>query len=179
MTIHPALEELRRSYRPDEIRVLFVGESPPAGGTFFYKGDSNLARYTEEAFSRVFDRTFERSEDFLQAFQSLGCYLDDLCLIPINKLTRAERKWHRSKSIPSLAARIRTDSPDAIVVVMQGIRRCVQQAAGRAGLDPGPVYSVPFPAMGHQQQYVAQLEDVLRRFQEAGTLPPHAIGAVS
>jgi len=31
------LDKLRLRYRPDKISVLFVGESPPAGGTFFYK----------------------------------------------------------------------------------------------------------------------------------------------
>ena len=43
-------EELRRRYRPETVRALFVGESPPAGGTFFYAANSNLYRFTEQAF---------------------------------------------------------------------------------------------------------------------------------
>jgi hypothetical protein len=42
MTIDSSLESLRQSYRPQQVRVLFVGESPPAGGTFFYRANSNL-----------------------------------------------------------------------------------------------------------------------------------------
>lgn len=29
------VERLRRSFMPLRVRVLFIGESPPAGGTFF------------------------------------------------------------------------------------------------------------------------------------------------
>ena len=30
------LEGIRKKYQPNKIQVLFIGESPPAGGTFFY-----------------------------------------------------------------------------------------------------------------------------------------------
>ncbi len=43
-------EELRLRYRPKKVGVLLVAESRPAGGTFFYAGNSNLVRYTEQAF---------------------------------------------------------------------------------------------------------------------------------
>ena len=35
-------ENLRNHYKPDKVEVLFVGESRPQGGTFFYQGDSTL-----------------------------------------------------------------------------------------------------------------------------------------
>jgi hypothetical protein len=171
MTVPTPLEELRRRYKPDEMRVLFVGESPPASGKFFYKGDSNLARYTQEAFSRVYNTRFERSEDFLQTFRTLACYLDDLCLAPINRLPKAERRRQRAKSIDSLAARTRAASPQAIVVVMLGIRRHVEQAVEQADLHGVMMCSLPFPAQGNQRRYVAQLADALRTLQEAGILP--------
>ncbi len=41
---------LRRRFRPSQIAVLLVGESPPAGDTFFYDGDSNLFCHTWKAF---------------------------------------------------------------------------------------------------------------------------------
>ena len=43
-------EELRRRYQPKEVKVLFIGESPPARGTFFYKGDSPLFTHTQSMF---------------------------------------------------------------------------------------------------------------------------------
>lgn len=38
------VEQKRRRYRPQKVRVLLIGESAPANGTFFYRGDSSLAR---------------------------------------------------------------------------------------------------------------------------------------
>jgi hypothetical protein len=168
---HTPLEQLRHSYKPADIRVLFVGESPPAGGTFFYRADSNLARCTQEAFSEAFGREFDDGEAFLRFFASLGCYLDDLCLVPVNRMDKADRKRQRVESIGSLAARIRAASPEAVVSVMRAIVPQVKQAMDLAGLDTTLFFSLPFPAYQHKQDYVHELVSVLRRLQRAGTLP--------
>lgn len=47
------IDDLRMRFRPDQVRWLFVGESSPAGGTHFYRGDSNLFRATRAAFARA------------------------------------------------------------------------------------------------------------------------------
>ena len=78
------LEKLRRSFRPHRITTLFVGESPPQGGTFFYRGDSVLYHKMREALGA--------SADFLAEFKAKGCYLDDLVLYPINKMKEPMRK---------------------------------------------------------------------------------------
>jgi hypothetical protein len=36
------VEIIRTRYRPDRITTLFVGESAPASGAFFYHGDSTM-----------------------------------------------------------------------------------------------------------------------------------------
>lgn len=46
------IETIRSTFRPDRIDVLFVGESAPTAGTFFYKGDSSAFREMRKAFSR-------------------------------------------------------------------------------------------------------------------------------
>jgi hypothetical protein len=38
------MAELRARYRPTKVRVPFVGEEPPASGTFFYAGNSQVYR---------------------------------------------------------------------------------------------------------------------------------------
>lgn len=44
------IERQRRRYKPKEVRVLFIGESPPEGGTFFYLANSKLYRHTKSRF---------------------------------------------------------------------------------------------------------------------------------
>jgi hypothetical protein len=42
-------EAVRAQYRPQRIATLFVGESPPASGKFFYYGNTALAHNMEAA----------------------------------------------------------------------------------------------------------------------------------
>ncbi len=74
-------ENVRRSYRPRRITTLFVGESAPHGGTFFYNRNSGLFREIRKA--------FQGTESFLEDFKRNGFYLDDLVLEPVNHLERA------------------------------------------------------------------------------------------
>ena len=81
---------LRFRYRPERLRLLFIGEAPPASGRFFYRGDSGLYRAIRDAF-RVVDPSFT-DEAFLPVFQSSGCYLIDLCPDPVDRLDRQSRR---------------------------------------------------------------------------------------
>ena len=40
-------EKKRNDFKPSKTKILFVGESRPSGGTFFYDKNSNLYRYTK------------------------------------------------------------------------------------------------------------------------------------
>lgn len=157
-------ETKRREYRPEHIRVLFVGESPPANGTFFYCGNSLLARYTRTAFEAVYG-PYDDMPSFLRAFKDLGCYLEDLSTEPINHLPRDEREVKRNNAIPELSARIREHCPEkAIIGCMMAIEAHVHRAVSDAGVgDRIPVHFLPFPAQGHQQRYVNELAELLRK----------------
>jgi len=61
---------LRESFRPTDVKILFIGESPPAGGTFFFAADSNLFRYTNAAFTNVYGARAGTGEDFLRSLNS-------------------------------------------------------------------------------------------------------------
>jgi hypothetical protein len=90
------LEPLRLDFLPDDVRLLFLGESPPAGGTFFYLANSKLCEATKEAFrSALPDQV--RGPNFLVRFAELGCYLDDLCLEPVNHPSSTTH-WRRQSA---------------------------------------------------------------------------------
>jgi hypothetical protein len=162
-------QHLRHKYKPDKIRVLFVGESPPAGGTFFYKADSKLYHFTQRAFSDVFGVAFE-DKRFLDWFKNICCYLADLCPTPINKKNKRERRGQWVAGVESLSKCIRAASPQAIVIVMRAIAPYVNKAASKAGVDPTRIYSLPFPSHGHQQRYFVELIQVLNKLREDNIL---------
>jgi hypothetical protein len=139
------LEQIRRRFRPKPIRTLFVCESPPHQGTFFYKKDSLLYRKMKECFSDM--------ADFLEEFKTKGFFLDDLVLYPINQMDNKQRNEHRRKGISLLARRIADYQPAAVVVLMCGIEPMVVDAMREVGLSDAPHYTTPFPRPEHQKRF--------------------------
>jgi len=122
------VEALRASYRPQCITTLFVGESAPASGAFFYRGNTSLKRHMEQALAAS---GLVGNSDFLERFKSYGWYLDDLVLTPVDRLPRPERRLQCETALESLATRIADYQPQAIVSLMRGIERFVNRAARR------------------------------------------------
>lgn len=171
-------EELRHQFLPEQINVLLVGESPPAGGTFFYRADSLLYEATKEAFQASMPDLL-RGGGFLDRFRALGCYLDDLCLVPVNHLkldkplAKAKRLRLRHDGEEALAERLRSHPPRTIIVAMIGIAENVARAAELAGVPDVPRSVLPFPGRkAHRERYVDELADLLTRFRHAGLLEP-------
>jgi hypothetical protein len=81
------LDIARAQYRPATITVLFIGEAPPAGGTFFYYANSQVYRYVREVLSPAWGNP----EHFLSAFAERGYYLDDLVLTPVDGIPMRDR----------------------------------------------------------------------------------------
>ena len=76
-------EVARAHYRPERITTLFVGESAPYSGAFFYYGNSAMTRHMQRAVESALGAT----SNFLESFKAYGWYLDDLVLTPVNHLT--------------------------------------------------------------------------------------------
>ena len=166
------LEELRREYRPAQIKVLFVGESPPAGGTFFYKGDSGLARYTRLAFQQAYGLPDLAMADFLNSFKAAGCYLDDLCLEPVNRMGASDRRAAWKRAVDPMAKRLKDYSPSLIVPILRSIETSVCQAAKRAGMVDHMRPALRYPGMGYHSRYVMELSRLLAELRKASLLPP-------
>ena len=148
------LEKLRHSFRPKHITTLFVGESPPHKGTFFYKGDSLLYHRMREAFGA--------GVNFLQEFQAKGLFLDDLVLYSINQIKdKNEREEHRQKGALSLAQRMEDYQPLAVVAVMCAIKPMVENAMRDARLSHAPLHVVPFPRPEHHERLKAEMAEII------------------
>ncbi len=163
-------EELRQTYKPSDVRVLLIGESPPANGTFFYIGNSNLWRYTRQAFRNVYGNDFDHDSSFCEFFMFAGCYLEDLCHDPVNRMKKAERRRACQVSAALLAKRILLLSPRAVVCVKRSVVGQVELAMAKAGLHTVPLHNLPFPSCGHQQEYVKGLTGLIERFRASGVM---------
>ena len=68
MTIVTDIETVRASYRPRDISTLFIGESAPSSGEFFYYGGNQLWREMK----RAIEASFGPGGDFLERFKAYG-----------------------------------------------------------------------------------------------------------
>jgi hypothetical protein len=145
------------------VRALFVGESPPASGRFFYQADSGLYRATREAFLKAFPDL--RQRNFLESFRDLGCYLVDLCERPVDRLPpKARRKVRRAGEL-HLTKILRTLRPQIAIVVIRSIARNVQRSKGQANWS-GRHIELPYPGrwIHHRNAFIRRLVPILRRF---------------
>jgi hypothetical protein len=174
----PPAERTRRGYRPDEVRVLFIGESPPAGGTFFYYANSKLYDATREAFEAAIP-ALRRADDFLEAFKRLGCYLEDLSPVPVNHLDlkdreqRRQRRALRAEGIKPLARRMRLRPPLVVAPVVLDMVNTGDIAetlrlAGHADVERA---DLPFPRR-HRDRYVDELTAHVRAWRRRRILLP-------
>jgi hypothetical protein len=154
-------ERLRRRYRPARVRLLFVGEAPPASGRFFYQADSGLYRAVRDAFARVFPKVDE--SDFLASFRGLGCYLVDLCGRPVDHLSRKERKMACLGGEARLARTLKQLSPKIAITVVRSVGVNVKRSEARANWH-GQHIELPYPGrwQRHRARFLRELTVVLR-----------------
>src|ERR1700678_475404 len=157
-----ARERLRRRYRPDRVRMLFIGEAPPASRRFFYAADSGLYRAIRHTFIAALPHLADT--DFLASFRDLGCYLVDLWWTPVDRLDRRQRKQICDAGEVRLSRTIRQLHPEIIVTVVRSIAANVRRAQQQADWK-GTYLELPYPGrwQHHRLAFAKALTPVLRR----------------
>lgn len=124
------------------MRLLFIGESAPASGRFFYQADSGLYRAMRDAF-RMVDHTID-DENFFAIFQASGCYLIDLCRRPVDDLDPKPRRAACIVGEGSLSKMIQELQPAMIATLLRSIEGNVARALLRTNWR-GPIVHLPYP----------------------------------
>jgi hypothetical protein len=153
------IETLRRTYQPNQIDILLVGESPPKKGRFFYDTCA-MTTFTSRPFEKVFDIEFADNKEFLSFFREKNCFLDDLAHEPVDHLETKAREEALEQAVPSLASRLEAYNPRVTCIVLRKIEGYVRSAIAQSGIDT-KTYVLPFPGNGHQKKYIAELTGVL------------------
>lgn len=152
---------LRRRYRPAKVRLLFVGESPPASGRFFYQADSGLYRAVRNTFADALPNL--KDGDFLESFRDLGCYLVDLCGTPVDRMSKERRKKACADGEIVLARGIRKLQPEIVITVLRSISANVRRSLQKASWK-GTLLELPYPGRWkeHREAFKKALVPLLR-----------------
>ncbi len=163
----------REKYRPINIRILFVAESPPSSGGYFYFprtiGKDHLFRETMKALE-LWPTTAPMGKNIdkrplLERFRSRGFFLIDTCELPVDKLLPHERNKVISSEAPGLAHRVRQLDPDHVIVVKKTVHAYVCDSLGRAGLLAKVLnrQPIPFPSHGNQKLYRTRIRRLINK----------------
>ena len=150
------IEATRARFRPERVMTLFVAESAPDSGKFFYFGNNPMLTDMQ----RAIEHSLGEGGDILARFKAMGWYLDDLSLAPVNNLPKRARVAICRDAEPSLTARIAEYRPLAIVALLKRIEKNVNAAAIAAGSD-APRFAVPFSRQGNLTRFNAEMARII------------------
>jgi hypothetical protein len=111
-------------------------------------------------------------EDFLGAFQALGCYLIDLCPDPVDRLDSKSRRAACRAEVESLSRTIVQLQPAMIATLLRSIENDVMRAVSLANWN-GPIIHLPYPGrwVRHRDFFAELLVPTIRSLY-AGELQP-------
>jgi hypothetical protein len=154
------IQEIREGFKPERILLLLVGESPPASGDFFYRGRTQMVRYTATAYEQAHRIQFEDLDAFRAYFKASGAYLDDLVDIPVNKMSAKERRAILANSVEGFAARLQEYQPATVISLLRRIDLYVEKAIQLSGISCA-YHCVSFPGNSHQAKFIEQMQSIL------------------
>lgn len=161
-------QELRQRWKPDKIRLLLIGESPPDDG-----GDITNRRffYTEHLSER--DLLFRGVADALcdssklnkgdlktpwhQRLRDEGLYLIDLASIPVNLMDGSTRRRVLRESVDECVQRVTDLAPDGIAICHTPTFRLLSRPLQAASLPLLHNAPIPFPMGNKRAEFVEKL----------------------
>lgn len=157
--------DLRNRYIPTGIRTIFVLESPPASGRYFYNPDGAVTEPLFRAMMKdVLGITPSSKEEGLKEFAARGHFLIDATYTPVNRCTDKEKAEIIARDSPALVEDLRNYAkPDTrIILVKANVCKLLTPRLIDADfnvLNHGVV--IPFPSSGRQSEFRSAIQKVL------------------
>lgn len=164
--------QLRAGYKPDEVRLLLVGESAPASEglnrRFFYSSPltqhDNLFRGVVEAlYYEKPGSAGDSKERWLRRLQTDGVFLIDLVPFPVNKLASGARSRALREAVPDCILRVGELRPEGVLVchgpTFSALRGGLLQSAAPLLHD----VPIPFPLGNHRVRFCELVREAIGR----------------
>ncbi len=152
---------LRNKYLPNKLKYIFVLESPPALGKYFYDESGKISEPLFKAMMELLAFNPKNKGEGLRLFQKNGYFLVDATYQPVNKLKGKKRTdvvlCHFRELVEDLK-KLRADRQIPIILVKANICRMLDRRLTQEGFvvqNKGVV--VPFPSNGWQKRFLEQI----------------------
>jgi hypothetical protein len=151
--------KFRDRYLPDRPKIVFVLESPPKSGRFFYNPKGSVSEPLFRAMMKDILEIKPRSKDEgLREFASRGFLVIDATYTPLNYAHLKDREKNKKllEEFPLLLNDLRshTESDTGVVLVKANVYELLKPrltAHGFTVLNGGK--KIPFPSNGHQKTF--------------------------
>lgn len=158
---------LRNKYTPDNIRVIFLLESPPNNGNYFYDSNGGVDENLFSAMMNYLEYSPITKEDGLAEFKKRGYLIIDSIYEPVNNLRRGVS---RNKKIAIKTSELVNDivnkqrSGLKIIIIMAHLHKMFYGLLGAIGFNIINDKPIPFPLYQWKQIFLTELQKLKIKF---------------
>jgi hypothetical protein len=159
---------LRNRYLPSKLNLIFILESPPVSGKYFYDETGKTTEPLFSAFMKFSNYSPSDKTDGLEHFKNEGFFLVDATYKQVNKLKGKIRDYTILSDYNRLIDDLENICPEknvAIILVKANICRMFDERLTKRGfniLNKGIV--IPFPSYGQQKKFHLEISNVLAHY---------------
>lgn len=155
---------LRNKYFPKLLKYVFVLESPPASGKYFYDDQGSISEPLFSAMMKLLNCKPRNKRDGLDYFADTGHFLVDATYEPVNKFSDKIRDKKILENYENLVADIESlGSPTQLefILVKANVCRLLESRLSDKGFkvrNKGIV--IPFPSTGQQSNFSKEIKKI-------------------
>ncbi len=157
--------DLRKIYHPSNLKLIFLLESPPVSGKYFYDETGKTTDPFFSAFMKLLSYSPTDKKDGLEYFKSNGYLIIDATYKQVNKLKGKIRDYTILSDYNRLIEELEklcSEKNIPIILVKANICRMFDERLTERGfniLNKGVV--IPFPSRGQQKKFHSEMSKVL------------------
>ena len=155
---------LRNRYLPKTLKLIFILESPPASGKYFYDETGYTSEPLFNELMKALQYRPKNKKDGLEFFKGKGFFLIDSTYNPVDKLKENERRDVILSDFNNFLADLQeinlNESP--LILVKANVCRLLEENLKTRGfnvLNEGII--VPFPSNGQQNRFQNKIKKIL------------------
>jgi len=158
---------LRDNFLPKKLRVIFILESPPSGGKYFYDPEGNVSEILFRAMMKILGLSPKTKEEGLKAFRDEGFLMVNPIYEPVDKLPDKEADIlildNYQTFILELKDITKNDPLIPLILVKANICRILESKLMKDGfnvLNNGLI--IPFPMHYHMPSFETKIKSLLK-----------------
>jgi hypothetical protein len=159
---------LRNKYHPDKLNLIFLSESPPVSGKYFYDESGETIEPLFSAFMKLLSYSYTNKRDGLEHFKNRGALLIYATYKQVDKLKGKIRDYTILSDYNRLLydlVNMCQEKNVPIILVKANICRMFDERLTERGfniLNKGVI--IPFPSHGQQKRFHSEMQKVLSHF---------------